>query len=339
MSCFIWGKPGVGKSDVIKQFTKEAKLLLSDVRLTTLDAPDLRGLQWVNEANGTTVSYRPEFFPNKDSAPGVVFLDELTAAEPRMQATAYQLVLDRRIGPHALPDSWMVIGAGNRPEDGAISYKMGSALADRFCHIVVEANPQDWIIWAQNNEIHPTVLSFIRVKPDYLCSVMGQDQKGNLISPSPRSWAKVSQVMKGVGNKKSQQILINGIVGESAGIEFKHITEEIEELPSMDDLFKHQNMKMLIKHIPMKLACLYGLAYSMVAYVKTAQDICKASDIFDALTKESTKLPIAEIETLGMEMILQKAVKLNVLQEVVQSNSYKRYSPKAAQLVGTISGK
>src|SRR5665213_2123927 len=226
MAPFIWGEPGVGKSMCVQQFAKDNNMKLEDIRLTQMDAPDLRGLQWVDEANGVTKSYRPEFFPVED-IPGIIFLDELTAAEPRMQATSYQLVLDRRIGPHILPTKWMVIGAGNSPEDGAISYKMGSALSDRFIHIHVEANAQDWISWATENSIHPTVLSFIRVKPQFLTTVEGQAKTNQLIAPSPRSWARVSDVLQAVSDKACSSILINGIVGDSAAIQFTHTMEEI----------------------------------------------------------------------------------------------------------------
>lgn len=333
MAAFIWGEPGVGKSDSVKQFAKDNSMQLEDIRLTQMDAPDLRGLQWVDETNGVTKSYRPEFFP-VENIPGVIFLDELTAAEPRMQATSYQLVLDRRIGPHILPDKWMVIGAGNSPEDGAISYKMGSALSDRFVHINVEANPVDWMTWAIEHNIHPTVLSFIRVKPDYLTSVQGQAKSNQLIAPSPRSWARVSEVMLKVEDKACNSILINGLVGDAAAVEFKHTVEEIADLPSMSDILSHKDAKTAIKGIPMKIACLYGLAYSLASYVKEGYQISKAMAIFDAIRlKKDTNLPVAEIETLANEMLLQKAVKLGILKQIVDSEAYQNYYRRGQQAI------
>jgi len=334
MAPFIWGEPGVGKSMCVQQFAKDNNMKLEDIRLTQMDAPDLRGLQWVDEANGVTKSYRPEFFPVED-IPGIIFLDELTAAEPRMQATSYQLVLDRRIGPHILPTKWMVIGAGNSPEDGAISYKMGSALSDRFIHIHVEANAQDWISWATENSIHPTVLSFIRVKPQFLTTVEGQAKTNQLIAPSPRSWARVSDVLQAVSDKACSSILINGIVGDSAAIQFTHTMEEIAELPSMADLLNQRDPKLAVKMVPMKVACLYGLAYSMASYVQTADQIDKAMFIFDALRDRKTDLPVAEIETLANEMILAKGEKLGLTKEIVNGKAYKNYTPRAKQITGT----
>ena len=331
-AAFIWGEPGVGKSESVAQFAAAREMRLEDIRLTQLDSPDLQGLKWVDEKGGVTKSYRPEFFP-VDNVPGVLFLDELTAAEPRMQATSYQLVLDRRIGPHKLPDKWMVIAAGNAPEDGAISYKMGSALSDRFVHIHVIASPNDWVDWAYENKVHPAVISFIRVKPDFLSTVQGQAKSTQLICPSPRSWFRVSKIMYEVKDKGTQSILLNGLVGEAAAVEFIHVSEEIAELPTMEQVLAHSNPKLAVKHIPKKIACLYGLVYSLAAYVTTAEQIGKAMFIFDQIRDwTGTNLPVQEIETLANEMLLGKARDLNVLGEVVQSAAYQNYAPRAREV-------
>lgn len=334
MAAFLWGEPGVGKSMCVHQFAKKINAKLEDIRLTQLDSPDLQGLKWIDEKTGTTRSYRPEFFP-VENTPGVLFLDELTAAEPRMQATAYQLVLDRRVGPHVLPDNWMVIAAGNAPEDGAICYKMGTALSDRFVHIMVLANPQDWLEWALENNVHPNVVTFIKIKPDYLTSVAGQAKSMNMISPSPRSWARVSEVEYNISKEDiSRSILINGIVGDAAAVEYVHTTEEVAELPSMEQLLSFNNPKLALKGVPIKkIACLYGLVYSMAAYVKTSDQIDRAMWIFDALRDTETDQPVAEIETLANEMLLAKANKLGILPEVVSGKAYKNYSPRAKQVV------
>lgn len=331
MAAFLWGEPGVGKSMCVHQFAKRGSMLLEDIRLTQLDSPDLQGLKWIDEKTGTTKSYRPEFFP-VENTPGVIFLDELTAAEPRMQATAYQLVLDRKVGPYSLPEKWMVIAAGNSPEDGAISYKMGTALSDRFVHIHVMANAHDWINWAVEVGLHPDVITFVRVKPDYLTTVAGQAKNSKLICPSPRSWARVSEVCFGVNDEVCRSILINGIVGDAAAVEFKHTVEEIAELPSMETLLQYDSPKLAVKHVPMKIACLYGLAYSLASFVKDAHQIGKAMFIFDELRNADTEQPVAEIETLANEMLLSKATKLGILPEVVRGKAYQNYSPRAKQV-------
>ncbi len=329
---FLWGEPGVGKSDMVKHFVRKKSMQLVDLRLTTMDSPDLRGLMWINEEKGVTQWYRPEFFP-VDDKPGIIFLDERTAADQRMQATTYQLVLDRCVGPHRLPDSWWVVGAGNSPEDGAISYRMGSALADRFIHLYIVPDAKDWIKWATEKGVHPHVISFIQVKPDFLNSVQGQKKTDQLISPSPRSWERVSNILKSTKSDKTVSILINGLIGEAAAVEFFQVIQEIAELPKIEDLLRAPAAR-AVERVPKKIAALYGLTYSLLAFCETTVDFTRAIDLLDALADVGDGLPRAEIQTLGMELILEKALKRGLREEIANSAAYQRYVPKAEQLVG-----
>lgn len=113
--------------------------------------------------------------------------------EPRLQASSYELLLDRRVGGvygYQVPDNVWVVAAGNSVDDGAIAYEIGSALADRVVHFKVVCEPEQWIKWATANNIAHEVLTFIKVKPDYL--IHGQAFKAtnntsdNLIVPTPR---------------------------------------------------------------------------------------------------------------------------------------------------------
>src|SRR3954449_5887335 len=79
-----------------------------------------------------------EFLPTPDQPDGILFLDELTAADQRLQISAYSLILDRRVGNYQLPDGGQVVAAGNASFHGAISHDMGTALADRMFHFNVQ---------------------------------------------------------------------------------------------------------------------------------------------------------------------------------------------------------
>jgi hypothetical protein len=329
---FLWGKPGVGKSDLVRQFAQDEKMDLIDLRLTTLESCDLRGLQRINHQNGTTEWMRPEFLPEID-APVAIFLDELTAAEPRIQASAYQLILDRCIGTHRLPEKAWVVGAGNAVEDGAVSYGMGTALADRFVHVRVMANAQDWIEWAMNNAIAPEVITFLRVRPEMLDSSGGQEQTEQMVTPSPRSWAKVSSVLLKSNDQRVRSLAVNGLVGESVAVQFFHTLEEIGQLPPIEKLLT-MRAEEAARQVPSKLTALYGLTYSLVRYVEKTAQYEKAIEILDAVTGLPDSLPRREIQSLGMELLLGKAHRHNLFKAVTASKAYQEtYRAKASELV------
>lgn len=329
---FLWGEPGVGKSMIIKQFAQETGKQLIDVRVTTMDSVDLRGLCWIDKERDQTRWYRPEFIP-REEVPGIVLLDELTAAEPRLQASCYELVLDRRVGPHRLADGWWVLGAGNAPEDGAVSYAMGTALSDRFVHYYLIPTAEDWIPWAEKNGLHLAVLTFIRVKPEYLNSNGSQKRTEQLISPSPRSWHKVSRVLQQKPGQEARELTVSGIVGEAAGCTFFQVLEEVSSLIPMDQLFR-MKPAVAAKKIPKTVTSLYGLAYSSVEYATDMEGMIFVAQMFEELCKVSDKLPRTEIQTLAMHMLLAKAHKSKILMSLAKHAKFAFYRKKSIELIG-----
>src|SRR5574343_77497 len=165
---FLWGPPGIGKSDIVRSVAAEMKIELRDVRLSMLDPVDLRGFPTVS-GTGKAKSMAwvpPSFLPTKGS--GILFLDELNNAPQAVQAAAYQLILDRRLGDYELPPGWAVIGAGNRAGDRAVVHTMSTALRNRFVHIDVEVDVDEWYFWAIKNGISDVTRGFIKFRPNLL---------------------------------------------------------------------------------------------------------------------------------------------------------------------------
>src|SRR5260370_954023 len=108
---FIWGGPGIGKSAIVRQVATSLEVALQDVRALLLDPVDLRGLPFLGP-DGRSKWATPDFLPTEGE--GILFLDELNAAPAMVQASCYQLVLDRTLGEYTLPDGWAIVAAGNR---------------------------------------------------------------------------------------------------------------------------------------------------------------------------------------------------------------------------------
>jgi MoxR-like ATPase len=177
---FIWGPPGVGKSSIVAQLAKEKGLELFDIRASLLDPTDLRGIPHVD--NGIARWAPPSFLPHEKNSNGLLFFDELNAAPPLVQASLYQLTLDRRVGEYELPEGWRIVAAGNRAEDSSIVYRMPAALANRFVHLDFEVNVDDWVAWALDHQVDPMVIAFIRTRHDqYGQSLSNAEILGNFI--------------------------------------------------------------------------------------------------------------------------------------------------------------
>lgn len=247
---FLWGPPGVGKSQVVAQLAGEEKLLLIDVRAILLDPVDLRGLPHVNGDNRAHWC-QPDFLPREGN--GILFLDELNAAPQLVQAACYQLVLDRKLGEYSLPDGWSIIAAGNRETDRAVTNRMPSALANRFVHLAFEVDLEDWVKWALGAGIQTEIISFIRFRPGLLHSF--DPQKNEKAFPSPRSWEFVSKILSASPDASIEYELLKGTIGEGASAELVGFLKIFRKLPNPDVVLMSPNTA----DVPSDPATLYAI--------------------------------------------------------------------------------
>lgn len=186
---FIWGAPGIGKSALVEQFAYEVGLPCVSMLGSQLAPEDIIGIPRISGE----VS---EFLPPKMIArkePYVLFLDELNACAQEVQKAFYSLIHEHRAGEYRLPEGSIVIGAGNRTQDGAIVKTMSSALINRMFHVQLVADSAQWLSWAYENGIHPWVMEYISQRPDHLFC---EPPKTEEPYSTPRSWHMLSDSLK-----------------------------------------------------------------------------------------------------------------------------------------------
>lgn len=223
----LWGEPGIGKSQIVQQTAKRLGLACQDVRAVLLDPVDLRGLPHVN-GDGRAHWAIPEFLPRDGS--GILFLDELNRAPQLVQNACFQLVLDRKLGEYELPDGWRVVSACNRESDGGGVSRMSSALSNRFTHINVQPDLEDWCKWAIVAGIEPVVIAFLRFRTELLHKF----DRNSRAFPSPRSWSFVSGITAQKPTAEIELALVAGSVGHAAAIDYMAFLKLYRSLPSID---------------------------------------------------------------------------------------------------------
>ena len=331
----ILGAPGVGKSSTIKKIGKDLNYKVYDLRLARMDSTDLGGLPYFDSESGRTIYYLPEFLPTeediKDYDGGIIFLDEITQAEPRLQSTALELVLDRTVGSYKVPDNVWVVAAGNRVEDGTNSYELSSALLDRFTIYNVTSSAQSWLKWAEVNNIHTAVKTFIKTKPDHLNG--GYSDKldtDDMILPTERSWEKVSRIMNSITDNAILKTMIPGVIGASSAQEFFFVTEELSQLAPMETYIEKalaKDIKGLKEILPNTMPGLYGLGYSLPSFCETEEDFVGACGVFNVLGTIDDKLPRSEIVASSMVTLFDIAIQsgeANLARKIRRSEAYQQ---------------
>lgn len=250
---FVWGAPGVGKSEMIEQVAKDDERELRDVRLNLLDPTDIKGFPVPNIAEGEMTWLPADFLPKMlvqrevkittkktetqlvaNDSRGILFLDELNQAPPSVQAAAYQLLLNRKVGNYTLPAGWAMIAAGNRETDRSNVQRMPAALALRLIHLDYEVNVDDWCDWAlsQGDKVPVELLSFIRFRKDLLHNFDPTQR----VSPNPRSWVFCGELTNSGLDGAIEFEMFKGGVGEAAAGEYMAFLKVFRELPTVDQI-------------------------------------------------------------------------------------------------------
>ena len=326
----LWGTRGVGKSSVIAQVAEESGVPLVDLRLTTIEPVDLRGALFADDDLKKTVWFPPEFLPSSDQQQGILFLDELTAADQRLQTSAYSLILDRRVGDYRLPDGWMIIAAGNAAFHGAVSYDMGTALADRLFHFNVQSVIDAFLEYALANNFAPEVMAFLQIRPDKLDDTTQQLAQDHLTGASPRGWEDVSRVLQSQLDERQKNLFIQARIGAANAAEFLAAIRDIQSGSNVTALLEASAGEATKALLPKNLDALYGLVYALAASAGMRAQVHRIIEIVEQFTDMPGNLPTRESQTLAMELILKKSLESGIEDEVMNSPAWIRYSDNLA---------
>lgn len=329
----LWGTRGVGKSSIVAQVAAQHGVPLVDLRLTTIEPVDIRGAIYADDAQGKTVWFPPEFLPGADQPAGILFLDELTAADQRLQISAYSLILDRKVGHYRLPEGWLVVAAGNASFHGAVSHDMGTALADRLFHFNVQSVIDAFLDHALANRFAPEVMAYLRVRPDRLDDTQAQLAADHLVGASPRGWEDVSNVLKSGLSETARRLFVQGRIGAANAAEFFGVLRELQSATDVVKLLAAKPGAETVALLPRTLDALYGMVYGLLAAVRDAPTLARALEIVDQLPelRSDGPLPVREAQTLAMELLLRQALESGLETAVLDSPAYRRYSEQRAR--------
>lgn len=271
-SVMLWGPPGFGKSQGVRQIAKRIqqstgkKVAVTDVRLLLFNPVDLRGIPTANADKTLAIWLRPQIFDMdaSEDTVNILFLDEITSAPQSVQAAAYQITLDRTVGEHKLPDNCIVIAAGNRVTDRSVAFNMPKALANRLCHIEIKGDAASWHDWAVSADIHPLVTGFL----DYNSSTLTvfNPAEDSLAFPTPRSWEMVSNILNTVSaDVEKVYPLIAGCIGVKAAGALLTWSEVFSKIPPMESIFSGSETA-----VPDRPELLYATVAAMTDYARKA---------------------------------------------------------------------
>jgi hypothetical protein len=269
---FLWGPPGIGKSEVVQEITDELGGYMIDLRMAQMEPTDIRGIPYFNKENNKMDWAEPVDLPSAELAAEypivVLFLDEMNSAPPAVQAAGYQLILNRRVGKYKLPDNVVIVAAGNRDSDKGVTYRMPMPLANRFVHVEMRYDFAAWQQWAINKGIHKDVVGYLSfAKQD------GYDFDAKASSrafATPRSWVFVSDMLADENSIDNDTLytLVAGAIGDGLAAKFMAHRKVAGKMPNPLDILEGKVKDLNVKEI----SAMYSLTISMCYELKDAVD-------------------------------------------------------------------
>lgn len=306
---FLWGPPGIGKSEVVEGIANELDGLMIDLRMAQMEPTDLRGIPYYNKDNGRMDWAQPVDLPDEELASKypvvVLFLDEMNSAPPAVQAAGYQLILNRRVGKYRLPDNVVIIAAGNRDSDKGVTYRMPMPLANRFVHIEMRVDHASWQTWAVSNNIHTDVVGYLSFAKNDLYDF--DNKSSSRAFATPRSWTFVSQLLADEANIENDTLfnLVAGSVGDGLATKFMAHRKVSSKLPNPSDILTGKVKELQVKEISAMYSLTTSLCYELRDAIENKVDMKK----FHAMADNFFGYMMANFETELVVMGAKTALK------------------------------
>ena len=301
---FLWGGPGIGKSDVIHQIGKDINAKVIDIRLSLWEPTDIKGIPYYNSKENNMTWASPSELPTQALAKKhknmILFLDEMNSAAPSVQAAAYQLILNRRVGQYELPDNVLIVAAGNREADKGVVYRMPAPLANRFIHLELTVGWDDWFQWSVTNNQHQDVVGYLTFAKKDLYDFDPKSPSRSFATP--RSWSFVSELLEDDIDEATLTDLVSGAVGEGLAVKFMAHRRVAASMPNPTDILAGKVTEMASKEI----SAMYSLTVSLCYELKEACD--KSDKKFDDKVNNFLRFAMDNFDTelvvMGIKLAL-----------------------------------
>ena len=256
---FLWGPPGVGKSELVQQIAEDmGNCLVIDLRMAQMEPTDIRGIPFFNKELGVMDWAPPIELPSEELAAMydkiILFLDEMNSAPPAVQAAGYQLVLNGRVGKYILPKNCHIVAAGNRDSDKGVTYRMPMPLAVL-------------------NNVHEDVVGYLSFAKQDLYDF--DAKSSSRAFATPRTWTFVSQLLQSDElDTDTLYNLVAGTVGEGLATKFMAHRKVASKMPNPSDILSGKTKELNVKEI----SAMYSLTISMCYELKNALETDKVDN-------------------------------------------------------------
>ena len=201
------GPPGIGKTAIMEQIAEEcgvglvAYTMTHHTRQSAMGLPEIctRGIEgkMVHTTEYTMSEIIASIYDCMEQTGkkrGILFLDEINCVSETLAPVMLQLLQDKKFGNQRIPDDWLIVAAGNPPEYNKSVREFDVATLDRVRKIEVLPELSVWLSYAEKNQIHSAVTTYLMAHSDHFYSVSQEADEKRFVTA--RGWEDLSAVLK-----------------------------------------------------------------------------------------------------------------------------------------------
>lgn len=200
------GPPGIGKTQIMEQIAKECRIGLVAYTITHHTRQSAVGLPFIEKKTYEGKEYAITQYTMSEIVAaiyekiratglkeGILFIDEINCVSETLAPTMLQFLQCKTFGNHRIPEGWVIAAAGNPPEYNKSVREFDVVTLDRIKRILVEPDFDAWLEYACREQIHPAILSYLKIKPQYFCHI--ETTVDGKLFATPRGWEDLSRFM------------------------------------------------------------------------------------------------------------------------------------------------
>jgi hypothetical protein len=272
-----------------------------------MEPTDIRGIPFYNKDTGKMDWAPPVDLPDEETASQyplvVLFMDEMNSAPASVQAAAYQLILNRRVGKYRLPDNVVMVAAGNRESDKGVTFRMPTPLANRFIHQEMKVDFASYQEWAVKNRIHKDVVGYLSFAKQDLYDF--DAKSSSRAFATPRSWTFVSELLNDESvDDDTLTNLVAGTIGEGLAVKFMAHRKIASRMPNPVDILRGKVKDLQVKEVSAMYSLVISMCYELKSAVENKMDTKEFHEMADNFFGYMMKNFETELVVMGARIAL-----------------------------------
>lgn len=204
---FLLGSPGIGKTQIMEQISKECGIGLVAYTITHHTRQSAIGLPFISKKQFGDKEYAVTEYTMSEIVgsiyekmeetglkEGILFIDEINCVSETLAPAMLQFLQCKSFGNHKIPEGWVIVAAGNPPEYNKSVREFDVVTMDRVKKIQVEADFNVWKEYAYEHQLHGAVISYLNTRKQNFYQM--ENTVDGMHFATPRGWEDLSNMIQ-----------------------------------------------------------------------------------------------------------------------------------------------